>query len=146
MLTTRVATKADLNHIANIEQGVFRSDCYPSFFFRQAFDCWPNGLLVAERDTQVAGYALCVPSEVKQQYWLLSLAVLDSAQGNGIGKALTQAIMASVPGGASLRLTVAKENVPAYALYVGLGFTFESEEADYFGKGHRRDVLVWHKA
>lgn len=144
MVTTRQATKADLNEIANIEQGVFKSDCYPAFFFRQALDCWPQGLLVAECEQRIVGYVLCVPSAVEKHYWLLSLAVANTAQGKGIGKKLTQAIMAQLAEGASIRLTVAKENVPAYALYTGLGFHYEGDESDYFGKGHRRDVLAWH--
>ncbi|MEZ9128173.1 GNAT family N-acetyltransferase [Vibrio splendidus] len=69
------AEKQELADIYQLEHALFGDHAYPLFFFRQAFDCWGKGLLVAKQDSQVAGYVLMTPTDKQQEYWVLSLAV-----------------------------------------------------------------------
>ncbi len=77
------AEKQELADIYQLEHALFGDHAYPLFFFRQAFDCWGKGLLVAKQDSQVAGYALMTPTDKQQEYWVLSLAVDTAYRGMG---------------------------------------------------------------
>ncbi|MBE8569356.1 GNAT family N-acetyltransferase, partial [Vibrio sp. OPT46] len=69
------AQKEDLFAIYKLENTLFGAHAYPQFFFRQAFDCWGESLLVAKEGEQVAGYILLTTSTNAHQYWIMSLAV-----------------------------------------------------------------------
>ena len=84
MTSITEAGKEDIKRIHEIETEAFGSHGYPSFFIRQAFDCWSNGLLVARKNDDVVGYLLQVPSSsTVGDAWVLSLAVSKQAQGGG---------------------------------------------------------------
>ncbi|PSJ44871.1 GNAT family N-acetyltransferase [Zobellella endophytica] len=143
-MPVRTATKGDLRAIHALERAAFGSHCYPDFFFRQALDLWPAYLLVAEDDDDVlAGYGLGGAGTAPGEGWILSLAVAESCRGQGLGKALLQALLAALDEGGCRRqrLTVAPDN-PALGLYLSLGFVEEGGEPDYFGPGEPRLVLV----
>ncbi|MGB5855650.1 MAG: N-acetyltransferase [Oceanisphaera sp.] len=147
----RVATKADMAEIFQLEQGAFGTHCYPDFLFRQLLDLWPNYLLVAENEAALSqlpvgallGYTLGGVGEAKSQGWVLSLAVTEQARGLGIGKALLQHLIGRLTeeGCQQLRLTVHPDNSAA-GLYHALGFEHESTEPDYFGPNEPRQVLL----
>ncbi|MCL2919360.1 GNAT family N-acetyltransferase [Shewanella litorisediminis] len=123
----------------DVERTCFGSHAYPDFFFRQAVDAWPDGLIGAFIDGELVGYALCVPGKEPTIGWILSVAVLDSHRGCGVGKALMNQCLSL--GFASLKLTVAPDN-PARHLYFKLGFQQQAFERDYFGPGEDRLLLV----
>lgn len=143
MVSVKVAEKIDLTRIYEIETEVFGSHGYPSFFIRQAFDCWSNGLLVAKDQDQVLGYALQVPSSQSLgDAWVLSLAVSKQAQGKGLGKKLLETAIENAKDYKRLLLTVCPKNTGAYALYQSYGFYLVEEESDYFDIGEDRLVLA----
>ncbi len=43
------ADKNDLAALYTLEHKLFGHHAYPQFFFRQAFDCWSQGLLVLKK-------------------------------------------------------------------------------------------------
>lgn len=143
MVSIKAAEKVDLKKIYEIETEAFGSHGYPSFFIRQAFDCWSNGLLVAKKSGEVAGYVLQVPSSaIKGDAWVLSLAVSKSAQGCGLGKKLLETAIENAKDYKRLLLTVCPKNTGAYALYQSYGFYLVEEEQDYFDIGEDRFVLA----
>ncbi|MGF1906955.1 GNAT family N-acetyltransferase [Aliivibrio salmonicida] len=143
MICITEAEKEDLNRIYEIETEAFGSHGYPSFFIRQAFDCWSNGLLVARKNEEVVGYLLQVPSSrTVGDAWVLSLAVSKKAQGCGLGKKLLEMAIENAKGYQRLLLTVCPKNQSAYALYQSYGFYLLNEEQDYFDEGEHRFVLA----
>ncbi|WP_072054571.1 GNAT family N-acetyltransferase [Aliivibrio fischeri] len=143
MVSIRTAEKTDLARIFDIETEAFGEHGYPSFFIRQAFDCWADGLLVAKKEKETLGYVLQVPSSVvKGDAWILAVAVSKAAQGCGLGKKLLETAIATAKEYDRLLLTVCPKNKKAYALYQSYGFYLLKEEQDYFGLGEDRLVLA----
>ncbi|MGY3903686.1 GNAT family N-acetyltransferase [Aeromonas lusitana] len=138
----RVARHADMQAIGRLDADVFGEEVYPTFFFRQAMDLWPDLLIVAELDGKLLGYALGGMGQDRSQGWLLSLAVLPEARGFG----LAERMMLQVEQGlaalqtTSVRLTVDPAN-PAQRLYYRLGYALLAEEPGYFGPGEDRLLL-----
>src|SRR5690606_29276205 len=105
---------------------------YPTFFFRQAWDLWPDWLLVAD-DGAIRGYALAAAAARPREAWVLSMAVHPEARGQGLGGALLAQLLTRLRAGGieTAHLTVHPDN-PAVRLYRSLGFEETRREADYF--------------
>lgn len=134
------ATPADLPAVAALEREVFAHEVYPSFFFRQAHDLWPEWLLVARGpDGAVCGYVLAARAANPAEAWILSAATSPAHRGRGVGSQLLAALLAKLHA-ADLRrvwLTVHPDN-PARRLYERHGFTIEAQVPDYFGPDEPR--------
>lgn len=143
-ITIDTAAKSDLAAVFLLEQQVFGSHSYPDFFFRQVFDCWHDGLMLA-RDSEsgdIAGYQLAVRAANPEDFWILSLAVSFDYRSRGIGRQLIRAGVAAVPDGVNrILLTVSPEN-PARHLYEAEGFVEIGFEEDYFGPGEARILMA----
>ena len=141
-LELRRAERDDLADIARIDTEVFGADTYPALFFRQALDLWPDLLLIAAVEGVPAGYGLgAIASDGRG--WILSVAVGGAARRQGLGEALTSALVdafrrARAP---EVVLTVHPSNDAAVRLYERLGFVREREERDYFGDGEPRMLM-----
>lgn len=143
MNTIRSAEKHDLQKLAALDRAVFGELPYPAFFFRQALALWPEFLLLSEnRADGVQGYLLAAPSTSPGVAWILSLGVLESARGQGIGKALVQAAVGAMrqKGFVTVRLTTHPENV-AVGMYEKLGFRVIRTDPDYFQDNEPRVIL-----
>ncbi len=93
-ITIRPVNKSELVAVHQLEQSLFGDHCYPDFFFRQSFDCWPEGFLVAvDQQQRILGYILSVQAESQHCAWILSVAVDDQFQGKGIGKAVNYRVV-----------------------------------------------------
>ncbi|MGS0677056.1 GNAT family N-acetyltransferase [Shewanella sp. 0m-4] len=141
-----IACKQDLAAIDALERECFAGHCYPDFFFRQALDCWPNGFWVAKDvNANIVGYLLASTSAKASVCWILSVAVADSARGQGVGTKLISLLLATLPREVNqINLTVAPDN-PAKALYLRCGFTEQAFEVDYFGEGEPRLLMTYQK-
>ena len=136
------AGKQDLASVHALEHVLFAHHAYPQFFFRQAFDCWPQGLLIAKEEDQITGYVLMATSDERNTHWILSLAVDSQHRGKGIARLLVQAVLTKASAGSVVKLTVDPNNVPACKLYTSLGFKVLEREEDYFGDGEARLVMA----
>ncbi|MGL5361111.1 MAG: GNAT family N-acetyltransferase [Shewanella sp.] len=147
MTTIRPVLKSELPAVYELERAIFGEHCYPDFFFRQAFDCWPEHFWVAVDDAgAVLGYLLCAQSGDPESMWILSVAVSAAKRGQGLGRSLlAQCIAALPPAARRLYLTVDPHN-PAQGLYRQLGFVATTHEADYFGVGAERIVMRYQVA
>ncbi|MGR5132530.1 GNAT family N-acetyltransferase [Vibrio alfacsensis] len=135
------AEKMDLNPVYELEKSLFGHHAYPEFFFRQAFDCWGSGFLVAKEEARVVGYVLMAASSENNTQWILSLAVDSSYRGKGIARSLVEHVLAIATTGTLVKLTVDPNNAPAYQLYCSLGFIAVEEEENYFGDDDARLVM-----
>ncbi|MCL1090365.1 GNAT family N-acetyltransferase [Shewanella profunda] len=146
MLSIRPVLKSELFAVYQLEQAIFGDHCYPDFFFRQGFDCWPEQFLVAvDEENQVQGYLLSAQSSDPLCMWILSVAVSESTRGKGLGRRLIQKCLAELPVSVErVCLTVEPSN-PAHGLYQHLGFIDSAFEADYFGAGADRVVMSYRK-
>ena len=117
-------------------------DPYGYGSFRQFFDLFPDLLVVAERDGSLVGYAL--GGAGSERGWILGVAVEPAAQGAGIGRALTEALLERIRarGVRDVAVTVHPDNAPALALYRVLGLEQTRSEPDYFGEDKPRVVLM----
>ncbi|MEV7583632.1 GNAT family N-acetyltransferase [Streptomyces erythrochromogenes] len=88
-----------------------------------------EGFLVAERGGRVVGYAAQAPASPletnRHVRHLQGLAVLESARGLGVGRALVEAVCAAARAAGARRMTlrVLGHNEPAQRLYRRCGFT-----------------------
>ncbi|MFA0234627.1 MULTISPECIES: N-acetyltransferase [Vibrio] len=135
------AEKQELADIYQLEHALFGAHAYPLFFFRQAFDCWGKGLLVAKQDSKIAGYALTTTTDQQNEFWVLSLAVDQNYRGMGVGRKLMQQVVEQLPRDARLLLTVDPNNTSARALYASMGFVTIKQEDNYFGDDEPRLVM-----
>jgi len=136
------ASKGDIAGIDSLEKACFLGHSYPDFFFRQALDCWPDGLLVAkDAKGTVIGYLLATTSSQPHLLWLLSLAVGENQRGKGVGQQLIAQLLSQLPACVTqVNLTVAPDN-RAKMLYLRSGFVELGYEDDYFGLGEPRLLL-----
>ena len=139
--------KHEVAAVAQLEADAFPPPVYPVFFFRQAFDLWPELFWVARHDRGILAYLIAAP-ELSQpaRLSLMSFAVAPQSQGQGIGKALLQAFLPALPALApqarQIWLTADPANSAALRLYQQHGFSVSGEEADYYGAGYNRLVLT----
>lgn len=146
-ITIDVAHKMDVQAVYQLEKKLFGEHCYPDFFIRQSYDCWPAGLLVARDQNGVVGYVLCAPqfnneSVIASEGWILALAVDTNVQGQGVGKKLIQKAMTALSRCEKVWLTVHPDN-HAKKLYQQLGFVDVEQESDYFGVDQPRVKMVY---
>lgn len=138
----RDASVADLAAIAELESATFTPLAYPYFALRQLFDIHGSDWVVADLDGSLCGYALVAVGG--RTAWLLGLAVSANCQGRGLGSSLLDRAVAQCRSSAvdEVFITVRPSNTPAAKLYEDSGFTWAGHEAQYFGVGEPRDLLV----
>lgn len=140
---------SDLAGVNTVEQAAFAPPVYPLYFFRQAFDLWPElfWLARAPQTGEVLAYLVAAPElSAPDRLNLMSLAVSPKAQGQGVGKQLLRHFIRSLTehprACKALWLTVDPKNQAALRLYHQLGFRTSAEIADYYGPGYDRLVLT----
>lgn len=125
----RPAELTDIPAVHAIEQKVF-ADPWSTQDFR---DCVTFAqFLVAEADGQVAGYVVAL--EAADEGEILNLAVAEGGRRRGLGRALVQAMVASLQdrGVRQVFLEVRDSNAPARALYAAFGFKEVGRRKGYY--------------
>lgn len=138
--------KHELAAVAQLEADAFPPPIYPVFFFRQAFDLWPQLFWVARHQEKILGYLICSAEFTQSsRLSLMSFAVSPQAKGLGVGKGLLGRFLQELPGFApqvrQIWLTADPDNLPALKLYQQHGFIQTAEELDYYGTDYHRVVL-----
>jgi len=142
LISCAAVSREELPAVVALEQTAFAPPVYPVFFFRQAYDLWPELFWVARHNTEVVGYLLAAPAAANpHEFSLLSLAIAPQAQGKGVGKALLRAFLSTMTDGQQIWLTVDPANQAALRLYQQFDFQLVREEQDYYGVGYHRLVL-----
>ena len=128
MIALRRARLKDLRDLAALEQAAFPA---PWEWYHLLAGFWPGGkIIVAEVDGHFAGFVLCLGRR------LARLAVAPEYRRQGIGRTLVEAVKR--PG---MTLQVRESNVPARALYAGLGFR-EVGKCQYMDGG-KGGIWLW---
>lgn len=141
-LVCRPVEKSELAQVNALEEAAFAPPVYPVFFFRQAYDLWPQWFWVATDGEAVKAYLIAAPAaDNPKALSLLSLAVSPLAQGQGVGKMLLAQFLSSLPADYLIWLTVDPTNQAALKLYQQFDFHVVREEAAYYGAGYHRLVL-----
>lgn len=96
--------------------------------------------LVADHGERLVGYLLC--SRQAGVWHVLNVAVHPRRRGEGIGRALMQAIVARA-GGAALTLEVRVSNEPAIRLYRRLGFLSSGRRRRYYSDNGEDALIMW---
>jgi ribosomal-protein-alanine N-acetyltransferase len=118
--------------------------CFPAPWSASAFHGSLLGFgaigLLAEEDDALVGLALV--SAAADEAEILTIAVDPAAQRRGVGRALMQAAAreARQRGAQALFLDVAADNIPARALYEGLGYKAVGQRKAYYSAGRDEPV------
>jgi ribosomal-protein-alanine N-acetyltransferase len=120
---------------------------YSSVFFLDLYERFPETFAVAEEDSAIVGYGMCriersVPSfrlmGLSKKGHLISIAVLQKYQNQGIGEALLKEIMKAMVGlydAKEMYLEVRVTNTIAIGLYKKLGFSVTRTLQGYYSDG-----------
>jgi ribosomal protein S18 acetylase RimI-like enzyme len=144
--TTNIRTfkTDDLEAIAKLDQQAFHIDCYPSFFFRQAFDVFGELFKVAENsENKIVGYILGALQPNHTDAWILSVIVDENCRRQRIAEQLINSVLDIFQHQqvTQVLLTVDPPNVGAQTLYQKLGFVEFYRDANYFGNHEERIVM-----
>lgn len=143
-IKTRPYRPEDLVAVAEVDNEAFGDYCYPSYFFRQAYDVFGDLLLVAENEEEeIVAYLLGALQADSAGGWILSLAVRKAYRRQGVAEMLVKIIVDVLlsRGVSTVWLTVAPDNHAAIQLYLKLGFEQVSKGEDYFGPGEARILM-----
>ncbi|WP_054662726.1 GNAT family N-acetyltransferase [Lacticaseibacillus camelliae] len=147
MITIRPATDGDMSTVWQIETGEMDETKTPHMMQPDEYDGFKTDLLhhaavtlVACTDAgQVCGYITCHfagPYASMRHQWVAGLAVSKMAQGEGIGRALIDAVKAEAAQQAvgKISFRVLASNTAAIGFYQHLGMTQEAH--------HRREFWL----
>lgn len=137
----RPMTPADIDTVAALETALFPVDYWPrQMFVEELSQPQTRSYLVAEQDGRIVGYAglMCVRPIADVQ----TIAVLPDCEGQGIGTALLQALLAEADNrdADDVLLEVRADNPRAQQLYLRFGFEQIHVRARYYRDG--TDALI----
>lgn len=144
-MTVRVrpAGPDDAAVVAGLEQVAFPLDAWSATLVGEGVDgrLPTTRYLVADRDTEVVGYA--VVSVVQDVAELQRIATAPEARRTGVATALlaASADLAAAEGAERMLLEVRQDNAAALAFYLGAGFCELSRRARYYRDGTDAVVL-----
>jgi len=92
--------------------------------------------------------AYCACWLIFDELHINSLAVVPEARRQGHARRLLAGVFrdAVADGASSATLEVRRSNVPALALYNGLGFQVEGVRANYYQQPREDALILWHRA
>lgn len=130
-LRVRPLVPADLGRVLEIEGASF-STPWSHGTFRGLLRRGDTDLVAAERERRLVGYA--VAWTVVDQSELGNVAVAEEARGEGVGRALVEAILERIRarGARECFLEVRESNEVAQGLYRGMGFEVVGRRRAYY--------------
>jgi ribosomal protein S18 acetylase RimI-like enzyme len=133
----RPARPADLDALVALEGQAFLTDRIRRRGFGRFLASPSSVLLAAERDGQLAGYALLLLRETSAVARLYSIGVLPNVAGRGVGTTLLAAAEnAAIERDCTrLRLEVHEENAAALAFYRKSGYREFDRDPEYYEDG-----------
>lgn len=136
-LLYRLATKADLPRLRQLEECTFEQDRLSMRSFRRLIGAASAELVVADGEGELPGYALLLYRQGSGVARLYSLAISSQACGQGLGSGLLEQVerRAASRGCAVLRLEVRVDNAVAIGLYERRGYRCFGRTAGYYADG-----------
>lgn len=133
-ITLRPARIDDLDALVELEKRCFDSDRLSRRSFRHWLRQDDPGLIVAEDQSGLAGYALVILHRGTRLARLYSIAIDPDRRGQGLGERLMGAAEAYAHEHKRLylRLEVRRDNRAAIRLYERLGYRLFGEHPDYY--------------
>ncbi|MFW9869299.1 MAG: ribosomal protein S18-alanine N-acetyltransferase [Candidatus Thorarchaeota archaeon] len=141
----------DIKDVVSINQKCLPEN-YPDQFFLGLHYHAPKAFFVAEYEGEIVGYIMCriergisgfgrLPAKKGH---IVSVAVLHSMRGKGIGTALINAGMEGMTeyGASEFFLEVRKSNEPAVSIYEKLGYTVRRVLRGYYRDGEDAYLMV----
>ena len=137
-MTIRQATTEDVPAVAALEAVCFPADPWPEKLFAH----WMGGLLAAEEDGAIVGYAAL--SGVLDEGSLDNIAVAPEHRRRGVADALLSALeaMGREKGLSFITLEVRASNGAAIALYEKHGFAPVGRRTNYYEKPREDAILM----
>ncbi len=128
----RRMTAADVDAVTEIEQATFARPWSRDSFLREMEKNPAARYLVAEKDGRIIGYAGAWV--ILDECHITNIAVAEEERGQGVGKALTRALMQYVSnlGAAYATLEVRVSNARAQHVYASLGFVSVGKRKRYY--------------
>lgn len=135
-------TAADLEQVSRMEQECF-SMPWSEKSFEEILDNPKAVYVVAREDEQVIGY--CGAYLILDEADINQVAVAPAHREKGVGRMMLTALMERLKqaGAESVTLEVRKSNIPAIALYEGLGFRTEGIRKNFYEKPAEDALIMW---
>ncbi|CAN5197298.1 ribosomal protein S18-alanine N-acetyltransferase [soil metagenome] len=142
----RRATPDDIDAVMAIETATFIEDAWSPATMRAELADRNGYYLVAfppGSPERIEAYAGLRAPRGAPQADIQTIAVLESARRNGLGRVLMQQLIAEARdrGARELFLEVRADNPSAQALYGSLGFEQIAQRPNYYGPGHDAFVM-----
>jgi [ribosomal protein S18]-alanine N-acetyltransferase len=144
-LTIRRAALDDLAQVTRIDERCFPHGAHYNYLiFRQLYDAAGDYFLVAATD-EIIGFIIALPDTQKQNAaWILVVGVSPDQRHQGaatdLGEELSKILKRD--GRSTLYFTTMPTNSVMLSFAKRFGFKIEGREADYFGPGEERLLLV----
>ena len=149
---TRSFSTKDLDQVVMINKKCLPEN-YPSGFFIDLFERFPNSFLVSElvETGEIVGYIMCRIERGLSNYGfrltrkghVVSVAVLHEHRNKGIGRELVSKGLDAMHdyGASEYVLEVRESNQPAISLYESLGFTNSKTLKGYYSDGENAYLM-----
>jgi ribosomal protein S18 acetylase RimI-like enzyme len=133
----RPACASDVDALLAIENAVFEFDRLQRSSIRRLIGSPSASVLVAENDAVAVGYCIVLFRAGTPTARLYSIATVPGMTGQGVGRALIEAVENAViaRGRISLRLEVREDNNRAIAIYERAGYRPIGRKPDYYEDG-----------
>ncbi len=148
-LTLRPFKPPDLDQVMHINR-VCLPENYPSSFFLNLHQHFPETFIIVEKRKEILGYVMCRvetglfgPVRMKRGH-VVSIAALPKYQRQGIGYALMKEAMQAMRryGAKECYLEVRATNTPAVEFYKKMGFEITQTFPRYYADGEDAHVLT----
>jgi ribosomal-protein-alanine acetyltransferase len=130
----KVASESDLDQIMQIEIACFGNDAWSKSNMKSELLAPHTSYVVAEEGNSLIGYAGLSKIENSKSSDIQTIAVSDSHRGQGVGRALMEALLAFAKeqGAEEVFLEVREDKPTPQSLYVSLGFKAIDRRENYY--------------
>lgn len=136
-MPVRPANEIDMPSLMGIEEDCFGAERFSSETVRAFLQRDDTFVLVAEKDGEIVGSAMCLVSEDERLGRIASIAVLRRFRRHGIGSELLEECERTFQNKDATKysLEVETANSPATALYLSRGYEIIGMLHDFYGFG-----------
>jgi ribosomal protein S18 acetylase RimI-like enzyme len=140
----RLATLADMGELLRVEEECFAQERFDEELLRALVTSPLFRSFVAEDEQGTLGSAMVYIGPHMGEAHILSIAVLPSARGKGVGRKLAERLEkeATKVGAEIMSLEVRAENESAHHLYISMGYVDRGVIDSYFGPGEDALFMV----